>query len=59
MKIAKAVVAAVGSVITVLTAALADDVLSLDETGGIVASAIVAAGTVYAVWAVPNREVQR
>ncbi len=59
MKIAKAVTAAIGSVVTVLTAALADDVLSLDETGGIVATAIVAAGTVWAVWRVPNRETSR
>ena len=54
MRIAKAIAAAVGMVVTVLTAALADDVLSLDETGQIVAVAIEAAARVYAVWRVPN-----
>lgn len=54
MKIAKAVVAAVGAVATVATAALADDVLNVSETGTLVATAIEAAATVWAVWRVPN-----
>ena len=37
-----------------IPAALADDGLSLDETGQIVAVAIEAAARVYAVWRVPN-----
>lgn len=56
MKIAKALVAAVGSIVTVLTGALADDVLSVDETGSVVATVVTAVLTVWAVWAVPNRE---
>lgn len=55
MRIAKAVAAAVGSVVTVLTAALADDVLSMSETGTVVATCVTAALTVYAVFQVKNR----
>lgn len=54
MRFAKALVAAVGSVVTVLSAALADDVLDVSETGTIVATAVTAALTVYGVWRVPN-----
>lgn len=58
MKIAKAVIAAVGTVGTALTAALADNVLDGNELGGIVSTVVVAALTVYAVWRVPNQPQQ-
>lgn len=51
----KAVVAAVGTVVTALTAALADDVLSVDETGNVIAVVIAAAATIYGVYRVPNK----
>jgi hypothetical protein len=54
MKIAKAVVAAVGMVVTVLTAVLADDVLNASEAGTLTATVVEGALTVYAVWRVPN-----
>lgn len=54
MKIAKAVVAAVGTLATVLAAALADDVLGVDEVGTVVSTLITGVLTVWAVWATPN-----
>lgn len=54
-KAAKTVVAAVGTVVTGLSAAFADDVLSVDETGNLVATIIAGVLTVAAVWRVPNR----
>ncbi len=54
MKIAKAVVAGVGMVVTVLTAALADDVLNASEGATLIATAIEAGATIWAVWRVPN-----
>lgn len=60
MKTAKAVVAGVGMVVTVLTAALADDVFNATETGTLVATLIEAGATVWAVWGVRNQpEVRR
>lgn len=56
MTVAKAVAAAIGTLITVLTAALADDVLQVSETSGIVAAAVTGVLTVYAVWRTPNRD---
>jgi hypothetical protein len=53
-KVAKAVVAAVGTVATALTGALADDVLNLDEGASLASVLVLAVGTVYAVWRVPN-----
>lgn len=58
MRTAKAVVAALGTVVTVLTAALADDVVNAGETGTLIATLIEAAATVYAVWRVPNARVE-
>lgn len=55
MRIAKAVAAALGAVATVATAALADDVLDMSETGKLIATLIEAALTVWAVYQVPNR----
>lgn len=54
MKIAKAVAAAVGTIVTVLTAALADDVLDISETSALVSAVVTGALTVYAVYRVPN-----
>lgn len=55
MRIAKAVVAAVGTVVVVLTAALADDVVGASEAGAIAAAAVEGAITVWAVYRVPNQ----
>jgi hypothetical protein len=51
---AKAIAAAVGAVITLTQAALADQALSLDEASGIW-TAVLAALTVLGVYAVPNK----
>lgn len=58
MEKAKAVAAALGLVVTALSAAFADDVLDVSETGQIVATVITGALSVYAVWRVPNRPSQ-
>lgn len=55
MKIAKAVVAAAGTLATVATAAFADDVVNASETGTLVATLIEGALTVWAVWGVRNK----
>lgn len=52
---AKAVVAAVGVVVTLVQASLADQAVSLDEAQGII-TAVLAAVTVAATYAVPNRQ---
>lgn len=54
MRIAKAIASAVGTAATIVTAALADDVLALDEQGAIVSAVVVGALSVWAVWRVPN-----
>lgn len=51
----KAVAAAVSSVLTVVTAALLDQAVSIPEWGEIAATLVVGALGVYAVWRVPNR----
>lgn len=51
MRTAKAVVAGVGAVVTVLITVLADDVVSSEEVGTIVTAVL----TVLGVYAVPNR----
>lgn len=55
---AKAITAAVGAVVAVLTAAFADDVFSANETSQVVAVLVEQALTVWAVWRVPNKTVQ-
>lgn len=55
MKIAKAIVAGVGALVTVLTATLADDVLNASETGTISAVIVEQLALVYFVWAVRNK----
>ena len=52
---AKAVVAGVGAVVSILTAAFADDVFSASETGQVTAVLVEQAITVWAVWRVPNK----
>jgi hypothetical protein len=54
MEYAKAVVAAVGAVVTLVQASLADQAVSLDEAQGIW-TAVLAALTVIAVWFTPNK----
>lgn len=54
---AKAVVAAVGTIVTALTAAFTDDVVDIGEVGELTAVVIAAGLTIYGVWRVPNREV--
>lgn len=53
--VAKAAVAAIGTLATVLVAVLADNALGLDEVETVVAAVVTAAGTVYGVWRTPNR----
>lgn len=57
MRTAKAWVAAVSSVVTALSAAFADDILSNSEVGGLVSTVVLAALGVYAVYKIPNRDV--
>lgn len=52
---AKALVGAVGLVVTLVQAAVADQAISLDEAEGI-ATAVLAAVTVVSVWFVPNKK---
>lgn len=51
----KAVVAAIGTAVTVLTAALADDVFNASEMGTFIATLIEGGTTVWAVWRVQNK----
>lgn len=51
---AKSVVAAIGTVVTLVQAAIADQAVSLDEAQG-VWTAVLAALTVISVWWVPNK----
>lgn len=52
---AKAVAAAIGTLCTVVAAVFADDVLDVSEVGSLIAGAVTAAGTVYAVFQTPNK----
>lgn len=56
MYAAKAVVAAVGTVVTALSAAFADNVLDNSEIGGIISTVVVGILTVVAVYRVPNQD---
>lgn len=58
MTTAKATAAAIGGIATILTAAFADNILSVDETGTIISTVIVQAITVWSVWKVRNRPIQ-
>ncbi|PXY33544.1 hypothetical protein BAY59_10700 [Prauserella coralliicola] len=55
MKIAKALVAAIGGFCTAVTPVLADEVIGLNEWGTVAAALVAAAATVAAVWRVPNQ----
>lgn len=55
MKAAKAVVGAIGLVVTALTAILADDIFDANEVGTLVTVLIEAGVAVYAIWRVPNK----
>jgi multisubunit Na+/H+ antiporter MnhG subunit len=53
----KAVAATIGALVTVLGvlgAAVADGTLTFEELGGVVAAAVTAGGSAYAVWRYPN-----
>lgn len=52
---AKTVAAAVGTFATVLTAVFADDVLDTSELGSLIAGAMAAGATIYAVFKTPNK----
>lgn len=56
MTTAKAVVSALGVVVTALTAALADDVFNTADVTALLVAIIPAAASVYAVWRVPNAD---
>lgn len=58
MTAAKAIVAAIGVLVMALTAALADEVLSITEIAELVALVVEGVLTTYAVWKVPNTRVQ-
>ena len=51
---AKAIVAAAGTLVTLVVAASADQAVSLDEAAGIW-TAVLAVATVLGVYAVPNK----
>lgn len=51
---AKTIWAAIGTVVTVVTAVFADNVLDVGEVGTLVSAAISGALTIYAVYRVPN-----
>lgn len=55
MKYAKAIVASLGAILTVCTAAFADDLLSMDETGTIISVVIVQGITVWGVFQKRNK----
>lgn len=55
---AKAVAAAIGTFCTVVVSVFADNVLDVSEIGSLIAGAVTAAGTIYAVFKVPNKPVQ-
>ncbi len=53
--VAKAVVAAVGSLCTALAPVVADDVFSASETGQVASALVLAAATVYGVYKTRNK----
>lgn len=55
MRIAKAVIAGVGAIATVLTAAFADNALSFNETQTIALCIVEQVTTVIAVWSARNK----
>jgi len=55
---AKAVVAAIGTFVTVLGTVLADNVVAADETGQLIVGLVGLVVTVYGVWRVPNKDVK-
>lgn len=55
---AKATVAAIGGIATILTAALADNVLNMDETGTIISTVVVQGIVVWSVWKTRNKPIQ-
>lgn len=56
MKNAKAIVAAIGTITTSLSAALADEVMNNNEIAGLTSTVVLAVLTVWGVWRVENKE---
>lgn len=52
---AKAVVAAIGTLSTVIGGIIADEVIGADEVGTLVTQLILAGTTIWSVWRVPNK----
>ena len=55
MNYAKAVVAALGGVLQVLVPIMADNVITMSEWSQITAQALLAVGTIIAVFQIPNK----
>lgn len=55
MKYAKTIVVSLGAILTVCTAAFADDLLSMDETGTIISVVIVQGLTIWGVFQKRNK----
>jgi uncharacterized membrane protein YhaH (DUF805 family) len=55
MRTAKAWVAAVGAVVTALTAALSDDVFNVDDTVQVIVTMVPIVATLVSTYAVPNK----
>jgi len=51
----KAIIAAIGVLVTALSGAVADDVLTMSEVANIVVAFVPGVLTVVAVWRVPNK----
>lgn len=56
-KTTKTIAAAIGGIATILTAAFADNVLSVDETGTIISTVIVQGITVLSVYKLRNKPI--
>lgn len=54
MRAAKAIVGAIGLVVTSLTAILADDVFNANEAATLAGVLVEAAIAIWAIWRVPN-----
>lgn len=54
MKTAKAIIGAVGIIVTALTAALADNAIGATDAEALAIAAVEAGAILYALWRVPN-----
>lgn len=53
---AKAVIGAVGTFVTALSAATADNVIGLDEVPHLISTLVLGGITVWSIWKVPNKQ---